>query len=86
MSNRPETGPMRFGDDWAGVFMRGDDAGYYAMALELLRDKAVETKPHLMFTALSEILSILRGCLDEHRVVYAQQLKPWGECQQEPTT
>jgi hypothetical protein len=26
---RPGTGPMQFGDDWPGVFIRGDDAiGY----------------------------------------------------------
>ena len=22
---RPETGPMRFDDDWTGIFIRGDD-------------------------------------------------------------
>ncbi len=24
---RVETGPVRFGDDWPGVFIRGDNAG-----------------------------------------------------------
>ena len=24
--NRPETGPMQFGDDWRGYFFRGDNA------------------------------------------------------------
>lgn len=34
MNNRPETGPMKFGDDWTGVFIRGDNAlMYYAPAL-----------------------------------------------------
>lgn len=30
---RVETGPTRFGDDWCGVFIRGDSAAYYAMLL-----------------------------------------------------
>ena len=31
---RPETGPMRFGDDWRGIFIRGDSAIHYWMALD----------------------------------------------------
>lgn len=30
---RVESGPTRFGDDWCGVFLRGDTAAYYAMTL-----------------------------------------------------
>lgn len=30
---RPETGPMQFGNDWPGVFLRGDDSMTYSMAL-----------------------------------------------------
>ncbi len=30
---RVETGPTRFGDDWCGVFIRGDSAFHYAMLL-----------------------------------------------------
>ena len=30
---RVETGPTRFVDDWCGVFIRGDNAFYYAMLL-----------------------------------------------------
>jgi hypothetical protein len=44
MLERPETGPMQFGDDWPGVFIRGDNAllGYYPavrQAMELLPDE-----------------------------------------------
>jgi hypothetical protein len=31
---RPETGPMQFGDDWPGVFIRGDNALFDARAVE----------------------------------------------------
>ena len=35
---RPETGPMCFGDDWPGVFIRGDNAyGYITCLKELLK-------------------------------------------------
>jgi hypothetical protein len=39
VSGRPETGPMRFGDDWPGVFIRGDNAMMYAMTLRMMQEK-----------------------------------------------
>jgi len=33
---RIETGPVQFGKDWPGTFIRGDNAAYYAMCLEML--------------------------------------------------
>lgn len=32
---RAETGPMQFGDDWPGVFIRGDQALYLAHILKM---------------------------------------------------
>ena len=32
--DRPETGPMQFGDDWPGLFMRGDNACMMGMSLQ----------------------------------------------------
>ena len=40
-TSRVETGPVQFGDDWPGTFIRGDNAAYYAMQLKQLID-AVE--------------------------------------------
>ena len=34
-SGRPETGPMQFGDDWPGVFIRGDNALFLAQSVKL---------------------------------------------------
>jgi len=31
---RVETGAVRFGDDWPGYFMRGDNAMFFAIALD----------------------------------------------------
>lgn len=30
---RPETGIMKFGDDWPGIFIRGDNAAMYSHAI-----------------------------------------------------
>lgn len=54
-SGRPETGAMQFGNDWPGVFIRGDNALFFARtltaAMALYPDKAMER-------------SILRGLRD----------------------
>lgn len=33
MISRAETGAMQFGDDWPGVFIRGDDAHFFGHQL-----------------------------------------------------
>lgn len=44
MSNaRPETGPMSFGSDWTGIFLRGDCAYSYAQALRALLDPTAQS-------------------------------------------
>ncbi|MEN8764135.1 MAG: hypothetical protein ABF290_17120 [Thiogranum sp.] len=32
-TERVETGPVQFGDDWPGIFIRGDNAAHYALML-----------------------------------------------------
>lgn len=39
---RVENGALQFGDDWPGVFVRGDSAGYYAMTLHALLEPTHE--------------------------------------------
>ena len=37
---RVETGKVQFGDDWSGVFIRGDNAQYYSNVLrKILKNK-----------------------------------------------
>ena len=38
MTPRVETGPAQFGDDWPGIFIRGDNAAFYALHLKRLLD------------------------------------------------
>lgn len=37
---RVESGPIQFGTDWPGTFIRGDSAGWYAILLGRLLDEA----------------------------------------------
>lgn len=63
MSNdRPETGPIKFGDDWTGVFFRGDDALHYALALKGLLDMTPPTEDHESSPVLAKM--ILKGLVD----------------------
>lgn len=42
---RPETGPMQFGDDWPGVFVRGDNAGGIVATLMSVVALVEQTRP-----------------------------------------
>jgi hypothetical protein len=59
LDKRVETGPTQFGDDWPGVFIRGDNAAYYAMNLQNLLNGNEDP-----FTrdVLNGLLSDLKGC------------------------
>lgn len=60
---RVESGPVQFGDDWPGVFIRGDNAAYYAMMLNTLlsmksRDESPEAGiERMVLTGLVELLN-----------------------------
>jgi len=76
--SRPETGPMQFGDDWPGVFIRGDNAMYMAMMLRAVLDGA-KLDP-ISLAAVEQLHSLLSGCRetpDQEGVVF---LKPYDEC------
>jgi hypothetical protein len=54
---RVETGVVQFGDDWPGVFIRGDNALYYAFMLSHeKRDDWLST------AALKSLLDLLSSC------------------------
>jgi hypothetical protein len=62
---RAETGPVRVGDDWAGIYLRGDDALALAMAVECARD-ALPLSEGVNLTGWPDIL---RGCHEPCEVV-----------------
>jgi hypothetical protein len=45
---RVETGPVQFGDDWPGVFIRGDSAAYYAASIRAILEKYGEQMHRIM--------------------------------------
>ena len=60
---RVETGPVQFGNDWPGVFIRGDCAFGYAMCLEqVLQAMGDGEVPHVLFwKQLDGLLHVLRS-------------------------
>lgn len=36
---RVETGPVQFGEDWPGTFIRGDNAAWYAMSIQMILER-----------------------------------------------
>lgn len=64
MDIRAETGPMQFGDDWPGVFIRGDNAMWYAMMLGRLDDdRLADIIPSAIDRAqLHGLAELLRSC------------------------
>lgn len=56
---RVETGPIQFGDDWPGTFLRGDTAAGYALYLSQML-KWVEQQPgHIDPFVLGPVRSLL---------------------------
>lgn len=60
-SGRPETGPMQFGDDWPGVFFRGDNALFAAMHLSMALHKLPEAA-WVERAAIKGLIEAFRSC------------------------
>lgn len=77
---RVETGAVQFGDDWPGLFIRGDNAFYYAMNIRTLAawyEKLQREHPELTSGPVLEVLS-LKGLADviEGDVIVKPKGKP----------
>lgn len=61
---RAETGPMRFGDDWPGVFIRGDNALAFANLLTsvLADQRANQPTAEWATLMLTGLRDLLRSC------------------------
>lgn len=76
---RVETGPIQFGDDWPGTFIRGDNAFAHAMNLQVAI-AALETSGDaatLIFTVagLKGLLSDLQSSRVSHSATVSQENK-----------
>ena len=88
-SERPETGPMRFENDWCGVFIRGDNCFYYKLCLERLVEFLADTedKPSHFITdsCLKDLINILSS--SDERIIKKektekniQKMKGYRDC------
>lgn len=82
MSDRPETGPMQFGDDWPGLFIRGDNAVHLGVTLEALLNTVspIEYSP-LVIVQLRGLAHDLQNA-DIHSGVQAQKLLAFEQCKE----
>ena len=63
VGKRVETGSVQFGEDWPGVFIRGDHAFHYAMHLETVLSRATENEAMGMdVMTVQGLLELLKGC------------------------
>lgn len=65
LSGRVETGPVQFGDDWPGLFIRGDNAFGMKMVIDSAITQLDMTNPaaHLTKIQLEGISQTLGGCI-----------------------
>lgn len=78
LPERPESGPMQFGDDWPGLFLRGDEALFAAQALRFAIDG-----DNSLFVKIQ-----LEGLLETFEAVRVPcqptQLKTFHKCKETP--
>lgn len=56
---RMESGPISFGDDWPGMFVRGDEAAELAWVPVFL-EKLFEMHPEIRFSEQIQLLNMTR--------------------------
>lgn len=77
---RPETGLIQFGDDWPGIFMRGDNAASAAILLSEALSKVQRTGA-LNAIELSQLHGLARSLKSaDVRVGVPVRLRSWSEC------
>lgn len=83
MSERVETGPVEFEDDWTGVFIRGDNAFYYVAqlgaVLELMKEQWGDGYAMLQVT-MENLRSLLASCNHHAENTNKQLMKTFEEC------
>lgn len=65
-TNRVETGALQFNEDWPGVFIRGDNAAFYAMQLRHLIRYVEQNADHIDFWTLDtakSLVDLLNSCV-----------------------
>ena len=64
-SPRVETGTVKFGDDWTGVFIRGDNAFGYAQSLRALVVRSHPSVDPITISIARGLLNLLESSVEE---------------------
>ena len=70
--SRIETGPIKFGEDWTGVFIRGDNAITMAADLEIL--DSMLGPNNFYRDKLKYIIDVLTSCAEGKEDVIVQHI------------
>ena len=77
---RVETGPLQIGDDWPGVFIRGDNAlMHYSPAVNEALRLCEDNLPPDKTMALWELLRLLTSCVNGRDPEGLQKITPAPE-------
>ncbi len=87
---RPETGPMCFGEDWPGVFIRGDNAAHFATVLQPVYQEYLDDAPAgeesdvLAMAGVQQLYELLTSSrvLGPDNPEGTQECKEWRDCQE----
>ena len=81
---RPENGPMQFGNDWTGTYLRGDSSLHLSMEIKLLieelREKGCEEAIRL--ANVESFANILGKCRSQPKesTGHIQLMKDYKDC------
>lgn len=79
---RAESGPVKFKNDWTGVFIRGDNALAYVLYLQKLLDEVSQNSDDIIAVSyLQGLINLLSSCEEfssENKNI--QLLKTFEEC------
>jgi hypothetical protein len=69
---------MRFGDDWTGVFIRGDQAFFFALSLREVLENPSEMD-FIRRKALESIAALLESSNEQGAIEDRQNMVPFDE-------
>lgn len=76
--NRAETGPIQFGEDWRGCYIRGDSAMHMINELNAVRILEKDLSEHTIKTIQWIQEELARS--NQHTKDRVQMMKPFKEC------
>jgi len=76
---RPETGAMKFGNDYAGVFLRGDTALHASHCIQEYLTHGSLAGP-ITKAYINQLAALLGSCAEGPDTIIENHLKEYPEC------